>query len=110
MATLAAAVSSQINANQELAYRIAWETAPHRLEERARNLRLAPITKWEAVAVPGLSRQLKAGRPGDSARTAPATTAVGSVGQGGNALDLIMAQFRTWVGQGIRVAASQPPL
>jgi hypothetical protein len=36
------------NRNQELAYRIAWESAPQRVEERARKLKLAPITKWEA--------------------------------------------------------------
>ena len=52
--------SEQSNRNQELAYRIAWESAPQRLEERARKLRMAPITKWEAVPVPGLADKLKA--------------------------------------------------
>jgi len=110
VARLGAALSSQINANQELAYRIAWETAPQRLEERARNLRLAPITKWEAVSVPGLAQRLKAGKLGASAEAAAAATVAGSVVQGGNTLDVIMSQFKSWLGQGFRGAASQPPL
>jgi hypothetical protein len=109
VAILARAVSSQINANQEIAYRIAWETAPQRLEERARNLRLAPITKWEAVSVPGLTQRLKAARQTATSGTAAATVATAG-GQDGNPVGLIWSQFQTWLGLGLRGSAGQPPL
>ena len=97
--------SEQINKNQELAYRIAWESAPQRLEERARKLRLAPITKWEAVAVPGLSDKLKA--PG-AAAAAALPGADQSAGSQGSSLsfELVLNQIRAWLGLGVGTPTS----
>ncbi len=110
VAKLASSVSRQINANQEIAYRIAWETAPQRLEERAQNLRLAPITKWDTVAVPGLTQRAKATKlsAASDALSTPGTTpaAASSV----NAVEVVLLQFKNWLGLGFRGASGQPPL
>jgi hypothetical protein len=92
------------NRNQELAYRIAWESAPQRLEERARKLKLAPITKWEFIAVPGLSDKLRtAGQT-----TLHSATAINSAAADPQVkLDVqtVLAQIKNWLGLGMRPAA-----
>jgi cell division protein FtsL len=89
------------NRNQELAYRIAWESAPQRIEERARKLKLAPITKWESIAVPGLADKLK-------------MSGQGALGSGTNAIaaapiaepkldaQTVLTQIKNWLGLGVR--------
>lgn len=101
---LAVQVKELANKNQEVAYRIAWETAPQRLEERARKLRLAPITKWEAVAVPGLSERLKA--PGAAAPVGLAGAFTGSDEKTAMSPEILIAQIRSWLG--LDAGASTP--
>jgi hypothetical protein len=92
------------NRNQELAYRIAWESAPQRLEERARKLKLAPITKWESIAVPGLADKL---RMAGQNTLDSATTAIPAAPAPETKLDAqtILAQIKNWLGLGLRPSA-----
>jgi hypothetical protein len=89
------------NRNQELAYRIAWESAPQRVEERARKLKLAPITKWEFITVPGLTDKL---RTNGQASVATATNAIAAAPAPETKLDAqtILAQIKNWLGLGVR--------
>jgi cell division protein FtsL len=95
------------NRNNELAYRIAWESAPQRVEDRARKLKMAPITKWESIAVPGLAAKLNTAGP----------TALNTTGNGGafpaeqqTKLDAqtLLAQLKDWLGLGLRTPAGVP--
>jgi cell division protein FtsL len=93
------------NRNQELAYQIAWESAPQRVEARARKLKLAPITKWESISVPGLAGKLKMPVPAVLGSGPPANAiAVGSEAK----LDAqaVLDQIKTWLGLGAASAAS----
>ncbi|MDP3047748.1 MAG: hypothetical protein Q8O07_09765 [Chloroflexota bacterium] len=92
------------NRNQELAYRIAWESAPQRVEEKARKLKLAPITKWESIAVPGLSARLKT--TGQTA-LGSATTTNATATDPETKLDAqtLLAQIKNWLGLGLRPSA-----
>jgi cell division protein FtsL len=89
------------NRNQDLAYRIAWESAPQRVEDRARKLKLAPITKWEFLSVPGLADRLKMANS-----TSPGTTASASAAAAAPETKLdaqtILAQIKNWLGLGLR--------
>lgn len=93
-------LSEQSNKNRELAYRIAWESAPQRLEERARKLRMAPITKWEAVSVPGLADKLKA--PGAASTVAlPGADQPAGIQAPSLSLDVVLGQIKSWLGLGL---------
>ncbi len=96
--------TERTNRNQELAYRIAWESAPQRVEERARKLKLAPITKWESIAVPGLSDRLKT--TGQTA-LGSATTTNATPANPETKLDAqtLLAQLKNWLGLGLRPSA-----
>ncbi len=97
------------NRNQELAYRIAWESAPQRVEDRARKLKLAPITKWESIAVPGLADKLKS-----TGSTIPNNlTSAGALGAEPEAkLDArtLLAQLKDWLGLGLRPPTGTGPV
>lgn len=91
------------NRNQDLAYRIAWESAPQRVEDRARKLKLAPITKWESLSVPGLADRLKTANP---TALGPATPANAVAADPETKLDAqtVFAQIRDWLGLGLRTS------
>jgi cell division protein FtsL len=95
--------------NQELAYRIAWETAPQRVEDRASKLRLAPISKWQLVQVPGLSNKLK----GMSPITTPGTSLPYDVPapepEAKLSLEIVFAQIKSWLGLGLRSPSATQP-
>jgi cell division protein FtsL len=89
------------NRNQDLAYRIAWESAPQRVEDRARKLKLAPITKWESLSVPGLADRLKSA---NLPALAPASPANAAATEPQTKLDAptVFAQIKEWLGLGLR--------
>jgi hypothetical protein len=93
------------NRNQDLAYRIAWESAPQRVEDRARKLKLAPITKWESITVPGLADKLKTAT---LATAGPAAGASAAAVSAETKLDAqtILAQLKDWLGMGLRSPTS----
>ncbi len=97
------------NRNQELAYRIAWESAPQRVEDRARKLKLAPITKWESIAVPGLADKLKTASP-----SAPGTlTSAGALAAQPETklnAETLLIQLKNWLGLGLRQPTSEAPI
>lgn len=102
---LAVQRTEQVKKNQDLAYRVAWESAPQRLEERARKLRMAPITQWESVAVPGLTDKLKAPGAATTAGLPGADQASGSQAPA-LSVELVLGKIKSWLGLGLRTPAS----
>ena len=74
------------------------------MEEKARKLKLAPITKWESIAVPGLSARLKTTGP---TALGSATTANATATDPETKLDAqtLLAQIKNWLGLGLRPSA-----
>ncbi len=104
---LAIARADKLRENRNLASDIARETSPQQVELRAKRLGLQPITKFEPVVVPGISKMKLSGQIANSGPTLASKSSENVQNRQGSSPQLIWAQITTWLGLGPKPAEAR---